>query len=114
MEHPLQVTFKNVAHSDQIELACHKYLEKLEKLYDRIVSCHVVVSPREGGPTNVQLHKYLLTLHVPGSEIVISHHSGEVFTAEGDRRALHETFDRAFHRLEAFLERRRDRAKQRC
>jgi len=108
MEDALQVTFKGIEHSSAVEQACGKYFEKLAKLTNRIVSCHVVVSGRDEDRTN-KFHSYHLTLNVPGTEIVITNDSGEVHTGEEDRRALRETFERARHRLDEFLERRRDR-----
>ena len=111
MEKPLKVTFKGIAQSDEIESACFKHFAKIEKLTDRITSCHVVVSAREADRERAQFHNYHLTLLVPGTEIVITHDAGEIHSKEEDLRALRDTFDRARHRLDEFMERRRDRTR---
>jgi ribosome-associated translation inhibitor RaiA len=111
MEQPLQVTFKNVPHSEAIEAACAKHAEKLDALYDRILACRVVVSAQHGIPDEGRTHSYHLTLIVPGEEIVITRDSEDARGVEDDRRALRETFERARRRLDEFLDRRRERGR---
>ena len=115
MENALKVTFKGIEHSDEIEESCHKHFKKLEQLCDRIVSCHVVVSARDKDrKPGTQFHYYRLTLSVPGGEIVITHDTADVHSREEDARLLRETFERARARLDEFLEKRRDRSRERA
>jgi ribosome-associated translation inhibitor RaiA len=43
MQLPLQITFRNLEPSEAVEARVRKESEKLDKLYDRIMRCRVVV-----------------------------------------------------------------------
>ena len=111
MKKQMKVTFKGIDHSDEIESECIKHFAKIEQLTDRITSCHIVVSARQSDRSRNEFHNYHLTLHVPGTEIVVTHDAEEIHSKEDDHRALRDTFDRARHRLDEFMERRRERSR---
>ena len=93
--------------SVDVEDRCLSEVRKLEKCYDRITSCRVVLAKprrphRQGSPYGVRID-----LEVPGGEIVIDREPVEPQRAEELSTAIREAFDRARRRLEGFVSKRR-------
>ena len=68
MQTPLQLTFRSVEHSDSLALHVSRRSEKLERFFDRIISCHVVVElaghhRSRGNPFSITVN-----LGLPGHE----------------------------------------------
>src|ERR1700687_3815861 len=68
---PLQVTFRNMKHSTQVEDWIRAEAEKLETFYHRITGCRVAVEVphrhhKKGKPLHIRID-----LTLPGKEIVI-------------------------------------------
>jgi hypothetical protein len=68
---PLQVTFRNMKHSTEIEDWIRAEAEKLETFYHRIIGCRVAVEVphrhhKKGKPLHIRID-----LTLPGKEIVI-------------------------------------------
>src|SRR5208282_2062266 len=108
MQTPLQLTFRNLPHSDALALHVNRRAEKLEHLFDRIVSCHVVVELAGHHRSRGEPYRITVNLGLPGHEILASH-------APSEGRFLddaHETADRAFddveRELESWVKRRRE------
>jgi hypothetical protein len=73
MKRPLQVTFRNVEHSDALEAAIRERAVWLERFHDGITACRVLVERphghrRDGGQVHVRID-----VAVPGEEIVVTH-----------------------------------------
>jgi ribosomal subunit interface protein len=90
METPLQVTFRNIGPSEAIEARIRQRADRLERHFDRIVGCRVVVEElhhhhRKGN--HFQVH---VNVTVPGAEMVANrepnaHHAYiDVYTAIRD------------------------------
>ncbi len=68
---PLQVTFRNMKHSGQVEDWIREEVEKLETFYHRIIGCRVAIEVphrhhKKGKPLHVRID-----LTLPGKEIVV-------------------------------------------
>jgi hypothetical protein len=68
---PLQITFRNMKHSTEVEDWIRKEAEKLETFYHRITGCRVAVEVphrhhQKGKPVHVRID-----LNLPGTEIVV-------------------------------------------
>jgi ribosomal subunit interface protein len=100
MQTPLQLTFRSIPHSDALATHVQRRVEKVERLFDRIFSCHVVVE-REGHHQS-RGERYRVTVHLglPGHEVFVSHAPSE----EGFLDDARETTDRAFDEVERQLE----------
>ena len=97
MKTPLQITFRDMAHSDALESHIRDKAEKLEQFFADIISCRVVVEQpakhnQQGKPFNVRID-----LGVPGSEIVIDKQANEDAYV-----AVRDAFDAAKRRLEDY------------
>jgi ribosomal subunit interface protein len=97
MQTPLQLTIRDVDHSEALETHIRAKVEKLEEFSKHIMSCHVVVEVphkhhHQGKQFNVRID-----IGVPGSEIVVNRdHAEDVYVA------LRDAFDAAKRRLEDY------------
>jgi hypothetical protein len=74
MQLPLQITFRHMimSSSDAVEARIRQRTEELERFFDRIISCRVVVECRHPRRQQGNLFQVRVDLRVPGSEIVSS------------------------------------------
>lgn len=95
MHTPLQITIRDVDHSDALETHIREKADKLSEFFARIISCRVVVEMphkhhHQGKQFNVRID-----ISVPGGEIVVNKDSNEdVYVA------LRDAFDAAKRQLE--------------
>ena len=103
MEKPLQVTFHNIDHSDAVEEDVRARVARLEELYDRIVSCRVVVdSPHRNPAARGKTFSVRIELGLPGNDMVVSREP------VGDLQlALNEGFDTVRRRLREHVKKQR-------
>lgn len=98
----LEITVRDIPHSDALENQIRQKAEKLEKFYPHIISCRVVVGmphkhKHQGREFNVRLD-----ITVPGSELVVNHDVDEdVYVA------LRDAFKAAKRQLEDYARRQR-------
>ena len=77
MKIPLQVTFRAMPHSDAIEAKISEKAAKLDRFYDKIMSCRVVVEESQRRKHQGKLFSVRLDLTVPGKELAVSRHENE-------------------------------------
>lgn len=100
MQIPLQITVRDIQHSDAVEANVRQKAGKLEEFSAHIISCRVVVDmphrhAHQGRQFNVRLD-----IGVPGSEIVVNRdHNEDVYVAVRD------AFDAAKRQLEDYARR---------
>jgi ribosomal subunit interface protein len=97
MQTPLQITIRDMEHSDALETHIRDKAGKLEEFFNHIMSCRVVVEvphkhQHQGKQFNVRID-----IGVPGSEIVVNRdHAEDVYVA------LRDAFDAAKRQLEDY------------
>ena len=97
MQIPLQITIRDIEHTEALETHIREKAKKLDEFFDHIMSCRVVVEVphkhhHQGKQFNVRID-----IGVPGSEIVVNHdHAADVYVA------LRDAFDAAKRRLEDY------------
>ena len=102
MQIPLQITIRDMEHSDALETHIRDKANKLDEYFDRIMSCRVVVEMphkhhQQGKQFNVRID-----IGVPGSEIVVNRdHAEDVYVA------LRDAFDAAKRQLEDYARKMR-------
>lgn len=95
MQTPLQITFRDVPHSDALEAHIREKAAKLESFFSPIMGCHVTVElphKHKHQGRNFVVH---VDLRVPGAELVVNHHRNEDAYV-----ALRDAFDAAKRQLE--------------
>lgn len=107
MQVPLEITGHHVAVSKRAESLIARKAKKLERFYDRLTSCRVVLDGpgghgKSGTPFTVRIH-----LGVPGNEITIDRQQEDDLIA-----AIHAAFDAATRKLQEYARTRRGDVKQ--
>ena len=97
MQTPLQITIRDIEHSEALETRIRDKAQKLEEFFKNIMSCRVVVEAphqhhHQGKQFNVRID-----IGVPGNEIVVNRdHHEDVYVA------LRDAFDAAKRQLEDY------------
>ncbi|MHC4940266.1 MAG: HPF/RaiA family ribosome-associated protein [Planctomycetota bacterium] len=107
MQIPVQVTFRDMHHSDLIEADIEERAGRLERFYDKITSCRVVVSAPHVRQHGGQLYRVAIELTVPGKEIVVNRDPGLDHAHEDLKVALRDAFSAAQRRLQDYVRERR-------
>jgi ribosomal subunit interface protein len=95
MRIPLQVKFRNMPHSDAIEAKIIEKSVKLEKFYDRIMGCRVVVEETQRRHHQGNIYSVRIDVTVPGKELAVSRQENEDAYV-----AVRDAFDTASRLLE--------------
>jgi ribosomal subunit interface protein len=108
MQTPLQLTFRSIPHSDALAIHVNRRAEKLERLFDRIISCHVVVELAGHHRSRGERYRITVNLGLPGHEILVSHAPSEDGFLDGARETTDRAFDQVERELEDWMKRRRE------
>jgi cold shock CspA family protein len=107
MNLPVQVTFHNLPHSDEIEDKILVEAERLEHFYDRITSCRVVIDVPHAHQKTGRLYQIRIDLNVPGEELVARRESTGRQEFRDIDVAIRDAFDEARRQLEDYVRRLR-------
>ncbi len=105
MKTPLELTFRNMDHSDSLEVLARQQAERLEKFFDGITSCHVYVTAPHRSQRKGNLYEVHIELRLPGEELVVNAAKGDRQAHEHPQVALRD----AFHAMEAQLKARKQK-----
>lgn len=111
MQLPLQITFRNMDHSKEIEEVIQRKAEKLETFFDRIMGCRVMVEAPHKHHQNGRHYHVRIDLTVPGEELVINRDPPKRSEFEDVHVSLRDAFDAAKRQLQAYIQRRRGEVK---
>jgi putative sigma-54 modulation protein len=105
---PLQLTFRRMAHSDALATHFRRRAERLEHLFDRIISCHIVFEL--AGHHHRHGDRYCVSINVglPGREILVRHAPSDERNLETAHATADRAFDEAERQLEDWLKRQRE------
>jgi ribosomal subunit interface protein len=106
MQQPIQITFRDMGHSDAAERYVRDHAAKLEQFDGRIVACKVALEVphkrRSGGPPRVRID-----LTLPHDEIVVDYTPAPERATEDLYAAIDQAFDRAVRQIEDHAQRKR-------
>lgn len=102
MKIPLQVTFRNFPHSEAIETTINEKAAKLDRFYERIMSCRVVAEASQRRQHQGKLYSVRIDITVPGKELAVTREEDEDIYV-----AIRDAFDVASRRLEEHGRRQR-------
>ena len=111
MQLPVQIAFRGMASSDAIEDQVRARVAGLERFYDHIMGCRVVVESPHRRHHQGKLHHVRIDLTVPGEELVVSREPAEHHAHEDVYVAIRDAFDAAQRRLEDHARRQRGAVK---
>ncbi len=107
MDHPVEITFRNMRPSPDIETQINSHVAKLEKMFGNIVWCRVAVEVPNKREKTADVPQVRLELHVPGQTLVVrrERHAKERHQKPNVTSALHDAFESAAVKLKSYKER---------
>jgi ribosomal subunit interface protein len=108
---PLQITFKNIDHSDAIEARLREKAAYLERFADDIMSCRVVVEAPHKHHHKGNIYHVSVDITLPGEEIVANRRPDEHQAHEDVYVAIRDAFDNARRQLEDYVRKQRGKVK---
>lgn len=111
MQTPLQITFRNMHASAAVEADIRERVGKLERIFDRITGCRVIVEAPHRHQQKGRLYGIRIELAVPGEEIVVQRSGPENPAHEDIYVAVHDAFDAARRRLQDHRDKMNGRVK---
>ncbi|MFQ5668751.1 MAG: HPF/RaiA family ribosome-associated protein [Candidatus Binatia bacterium] len=113
MQLPVQITFRDMPPSAAVEAKIRERAAKLDRYYDRVMSCRVVVEAPHGHHHHGKLYHVRIDLTVPGGELPVSREPAAHHAHEDVYVAIRDAFDAARRRLEDYGRRQRGEVKAR-
>ncbi|HYD30077.1 MAG TPA: HPF/RaiA family ribosome-associated protein [Azospirillaceae bacterium] len=114
MDVPLEIAFHNMEPSEAVEARVRERVAKLEKLYDRLVSCSVVVEAPHRQHRTGNIFRVRIYMSVPGGDLVVDkepNHAKERYSGPDVYVIINDAFDVAERRLKDFKARQRGEVK---
>ena len=105
MQTPIQITFKNMAASEAVEARIRERAEDLERFFDRITGCRVVVEMPHRSGHHGNVFQVRVDLTVPGEEIVVMRDAARNHAHEDVYVAIRDAFDAARRQLQDHVRR---------
>ena len=102
MEIPLQITGRNIEITGAIKAEIRQKAEKLDKFYDRIMRCRVVLESPHRHQHQGKLYNLNIYMTVPGTELIVTREPHEDLYV-----AIRDSFRAARRKLEDFARRQR-------
>lgn len=106
MKIPLQITARNLDLPEAIKEEIRKKAEKLDKYYDQIMHCRVVVEVPHRHHREGILYNVRIDMTVPGAELIVKREPSEELEV-----AVRDAFDAARRKLEDFARKQRGAVK---
>jgi ribosomal subunit interface protein len=113
MSFSLQITFRDIDHSDALERAIRTRAGRLGRYYEDINACRVVVESQHRRRTKGNHLSVRVELAVPGDDIVITRGEDGEGAHEDPYVVVRDAFDVAARELKRFSQRRRGQVKRR-
>lgn len=111
MQVPIRITFRDLPPSEALESDIRQHAEHLERLYDRITRCRVVVESPHRRHHQGNLYHVRIDLTVPGGELVVNRDPHERHAHEDAYVAIRDAFTAAARQLEDYARRQRGHVK---
>lgn len=107
MQLPVQISFRGMEPSEAVEAKIRERTAKLDRFYDRIMSCRVVVESPHRRHHQGKLFHVRVDLTVPGGELAVTREPAEHHAYEDVFVAIRDAFDAAQRQLEDYARRQR-------
>lgn len=109
MEKPIQVTFKNLDHSQAVETKVIEHVQKLEKYCDRIISCQVVIDCPHNNHNKGKHYLVHIDINVPGKELIIGRDPAKHSDFEDLDLAISQAFQAATRQVKEYNSKIKDK-----
>lgn len=102
MQVPLEIEFRNMEPSDDVEADIRRHAEKLEEFFDRITSCRVVFEAPHRHHRKGNLYHVRILLSVPRRELVVDREPQENHAYENAYVTIRDAFKAMRRKLEDY------------
>ena len=107
MKQPLQINFRDIPPSDAVEDRVREKAVSLDKFYDQIMACSVMIEAPHGHHHKGNLYHVRIDLTVPNGEIVVNRDPKENHAHEDVYVAIRDAFDAARRKLQDYARKQR-------
>jgi ribosome-associated translation inhibitor RaiA len=109
---PIQITWRDIPQSDAVESVIREKADKLDKFFDKITSCRVLVESSHKRHHHGNLYRIRIELEVPGDQICVTRDAGDEHAHEDIYVTLRDSFNAARRQLQDYARVRRGHVKQ--
>ena len=114
MQVPLELTFRDVERSDQVEAVVRERVDKLGRYFPNIIACRVALEvPNRTPQYDVRNHRVSIEVSVPGEELIVSREPNEHANFSDIYVTIRDAFDAAERQLRGYSDRLRETRKPR-
>lgn len=107
MQIPVQIVFRDMKPSPGVEANIRARVDKLERFYDRIMSCRIVVEQRHRHGHKGNTFHVRIDVKVPNDELVASRAPAQHHAHEDAYVAIRDAFDAIRRQVEDYVRRQR-------
>jgi ribosomal subunit interface protein len=107
MQIPLQITFRHMDSSPALEDRIRKEATKLDRFYDHIMSCRVVIDEPHAHHHKGKLFHISIDVKAPSRELVVTREHHDAHAHEDVYVAVRDAFDEMQRQLQDYSRRRR-------
>ena len=113
MQLPIQITFRDMEPSDAVEANIRERATRLDRFYDHIMSCRVVVESPHAHHHKGRLFQVKIDVTVPDGELTVNHgHHHKDHSHEDVYVAIRDAFAALRRQLEDYVQKRRGKTKR--
>lgn len=106
---PVQITFRDLPHSDAAEILIRKQCERILAVAPALTGCTVTVEPAHHHAGRRKEFRVRISLGIPGSDLVVTHDPPNEHAAPEDLyAAIAHAFDVARRRVDEHARRHRE------
>jgi ribosomal subunit interface protein len=110
---PIQIVFQNLEPSPAIEAVIRERAQKLDRFYDRIMHCRVVVETPHKHHRQGTLYTVRIEVTVPDETLLVTRDPAQDHAHEDVYVSIRDAFDAMRRQLEEFARKRRGEVKRR-
>jgi ribosomal subunit interface protein len=108
---PMQITWRDIPQSDAVEAVIREKADKLDRFFDKITSCRVIVESSHKRHHHGNLYRIRIELEVPGDQICVTRDAGDAHAHEDIYVTLRDAFKAARRQLQDYVDTRRGHVK---
>jgi ribosomal subunit interface protein len=103
MDTPLQVSFRNMDRSDALEVKVRERVDRLERFFDHIISCRVVIEAPHRHHNKGKHYNVRVELAVPGKTLLVNRDPTSRQAHEDAHVALRDAFQAMQRQLQDYV-----------
>lgn len=107
MEHPIQITFRSIAHSDAVEFAIRQRAARLDRFCDQIQRCHVTVDMPHAHRHRGNHYVIHIDIVTEAGEVCVTRDASLDDSHKDFQAVIRDAFDAATRQLQADAQRLR-------